>query len=640
MIFGALLGVALAAGVFAQDTLSPDYACRGCHDEMERGLTLPSGEELPLRIDLAALDASPHGHDGEQTVYCTSCHAGEARYLYPHAPNPAQTQTEFTAALADACASCHYPHLPFHDAATMTGVLPTCGDCHGSHAIARVEAMGTAMAPNCLACHTDQTPAWAAEFVASRPGMGAGAADYAGSARCNGCHDDLYFTWHDTLHANVVRDPATDPQAIVADFTLADPDLTFGLADVRYVIGGKWRQVFLADRADVAATAAISETAAVTATVTVSETAAVTATATVSETAALTPTTAAGGELVLLPAQWTVATGAWEPLSGYGDGVAGEEWLAACAGCHVTGLDAATGGFTEFGVGCESCHGPAAAHAADPENVKPYAQMDDQVCGACHSRGESPDGHPYPITYRPGDELAAHFTASQDAAAVWPDGSARRNHQQYMDWNLGSSMAQAEDTGCITCHQMHGRGATDAQLLQPVNELCLSCHNEQRAWVRHTPFHEKALKERAFLCTDCHMPKLASGAQAFDLHNHSLLQPNPQGSVDHGGLEAMPNACNTCHIKSGESPQWANEIVAYAAAQATPSAARFFGPGPTPTSPPPPTPVSSVGQRAEPELTPPGWWIRWLMYGVVVLLALWLVVWLVNRVRPRRTLDA
>ena len=85
-------------------------------------LTLPSGEQLPLLVDLAKLDASPHGHGGEATIYCTTCHTGAERYRYPHAPNPAQTHAEFGAAIAPVCESCHYPHLPFHNAETMTGV--------------------------------------------------------------------------------------------------------------------------------------------------------------------------------------------------------------------------------------------------------------------------------------------------------------------------------------------------------------------------------------------------------------------------------------------------------------------------------------------------------------------------------------
>ena len=172
-----------------------------------------------------------------------------------------------------------------------------------------------------------------------------------------------------------------------------------------------------------------------------------------------------------------------------------------------------------------------------------------------------------------------------------------------------------------------------------MNALCLSCHSEQHALVSHTPFHEKAIKQRDFQCIDCHMPKLASGAQPFDLHNHSLLQPNPEASVMHGGLAAMPNACNTCHTDRAETPQWAAQMISYAETQATPSASKFFGPGPTPTSPPPPTPIASVGEPATFELTPPGWWLRYLAFGVVGLIVVWGLIALVRMVRSRRDVE-
>ena len=123
----------------------------------------------------------------------------------------------------------------------------------------------------------------------------------------------------------------------------------------------------------------------------------------------------------------------------------------------MTGLETADWTFKEFGVGCESCHGPGAAHAADPTNVKPYAEVDDQVCGACHSRGTSPEGYEFPATYRPGDTLADHFTLTTTAEALWPDGSARLNHQQYMDWMLGSTKEKSGKVNCTTCHAVHDK---------------------------------------------------------------------------------------------------------------------------------------------------------------------------------------
>jgi len=59
-------------------------------------------------------------------------------------------------------------------------------------------------------------------------------------------------------HGHVVRDPKTHPDAVLTDFTHADPLITFDLKDVAFVYGSKWKQRFFtkkvhataADRAD------------------------------------------------------------------------------------------------------------------------------------------------------------------------------------------------------------------------------------------------------------------------------------------------------------------------------------------------------------------------------------------------------
>lgn len=608
LIFGmsaVVVGIFCVAPVRAAPP-PPDVTCRGCHGDSTRTIQLASGEILSIGIDLAKLADSPHSSDSANPVACTGCHTGRARYQYPHAPNPAASEREFAAAVSENCQTCHYPHKPFHtgeadgeedgeaDGKADMEAQPTCADCHGSHTIDPVENLLNSMPDNCVVCHADKGRDWAVTLITPRPGIGQGEAEYAGSTRCLGCHEELFSTWRETLHAKVIQNPATNAEAVVGDFTLTDPDLTFGLNNVAYTIGGRWQQMYL--------------------------------------------TQTVSGTLTILPATWVVATQAWEPDAYHQEnGTQGNrEWLPSCGSCHVTGLDTQTWGFTEFGVGCEGCHGPAAAHAEDPENVKPFVGDDVQVCGACHSRGTSPDGHPFPATYRPGDQLSDHFTLTTDSAVIWPDGSAKANHQQYTEWQLGSKKALAEGNSCVMCHAVHSRGATEGQLKTPTNELCVGCHNKQQALVRHTPFHERAMQSKEFACVDCHMPKLATSATAFDLHSHSFLQPNPQASVDHGGLEAMPNACNTCHQKSGEDPEWAAQTIAYAIEQAGPNPGAFFGPGPTPTSPPPPTPIPSVGTVMKHEPVQTGQWLRTTFFVFIGVAALGLLLGIINVIRRRR----
>jgi predicted CXXCH cytochrome family protein len=533
---------------------SPDAACRTCHGDTGRELTLPSDETLPLQIPLDLLDASPHNSSNEIPITCTNCHRPRVNYQFPHEPNPAQTRQEFVAAVEAECQECHYPHNPFHPDESEVD-LPTCTTCHGSHNIDYVQNIADNMPATCVSCHTDQTPEWATDLIAPRPGLGEPAEGYAGSFRCAGCHEERYLTWRETLHANMIQDPVVDPSVVLGDFSSDDPALTFTLDDVVYTIGSRWKQQYL----------------------------------TRDET----------GNFYIFPAQWNIETEEWVPYNV--DNWQQVEWRQECAGCHVTGLDTETWEFVEFSMGCESCHGPAAEHAANPTKIKPVTNIDDQVCGTCHSRGTSPDGHPFPATFRPGDMLTDHFTFTSDETDLWPDGSARKNHMQYTDWQLGSLMNQIPAIRCVSCHTVHESGSAPAQLAAPLNEVCLQCHTDKKRVIEHTPFHDlpASQNELEFLCSDCHMPKMATSAVPYDIHNHSFLQPDPQASINHGGIENMPNACNTCHTALGESPQWAADTLTFATQTINPTPVAALGPGPTPISPPPPTAIPSVGQKAD-----------------------------------------
>lgn len=572
-----LLSAADVAPVYA-DPPPPDGACVGCHQDNQRTLTLASGEELPLLALPEELAASPHNRSGEQPVSCSNCHVGPTRYRYPHPATLAQSREEYTALAAQGCESCHTPHNPLHQNAEAgeagllapLAELPNCVDCHGSHAIAAADQIAGAMAPNCLACHTEQESAWAEELLAPRAGLGEGEAGYTGSRTCLGCHTEKYLGWRDTLHARTIHDASLTPEAVLADFSQAGDSLSFGLEQVKYVIGEKWQQRFLTETAE--------------------------------------------GELLVLPGQWNIATQEWVA----DHRAEGEEvnWRSECSFCHVTGLDGNGWEFQEFGIGCEDCHGPGEEHANSPQEVKPFSQSDDQVCGACHSRGESPEGHPFPAGYRPGETLTDHFTFTDDATTRWPDGSAKIHNQQYTDWMLSNKMQGPDGLRCTTCHAVHGQGEGPSQTLLPTNELCSGCHADKTTLARHIPYHQRAITKRQFTCNECHMPLMATSAVAYDIHSHTFQQPHPQGSVEYGGVEQMPNACNQCHTKRAESPEWAVETIDWAKDNYSIVRTEYiFAPGPTPTAPPVPTPLPSVGERHEVSAYVDFGWVRPFFFG-------------------------
>lgn len=67
-----------------------------------------------------------------------------------------------------------------------------------------------------------------------------------------------------------------------------------------------------------------------------------------------------------------------------------------CVSCHVVGAES-TGGFISkertpkfVDVGCESCHGPAKAHVANPRE-RPMPHIDQKSCAGCHNLQNSPN---------------------------------------------------------------------------------------------------------------------------------------------------------------------------------------------------------------------------------------------------------
>lgn len=240
-------------------------------------------------------------------------------------------------------------------------------------------------------------------------------------------------------------------------------------------------------------------------------------------------------------------------------------WENRCAGCHQTGLvtkaettsyggtdvEEAVTGYSELNIGCESCHGPGAAHAAsrnpgdiiNPDNFKALGvtglRLANQVCGACHHRGEgtatilsgtTPKRIEYPARFvssliefptpgisaidnsagNPFTELnttdAYYGVASADfgsgARAIYSGYrnwyadyvgfpiyvASRQHHQQWTDIEQGPHSADASGSTCWSCHDPH-EGKGDHQVRNSItvagttlatenddNSLCLACH--------------------------------------------------------------------------------------------------------------------------------------------------------------------
>ncbi len=135
----------------------------------------------------------------------------------------------------------------------------------------------------------------------------------------------------------------------------------------------------------------------------------------------------------------------------------------SCLPCHTVGYGLPTGFISETatpqlaGVQCENCHGPAANHAANENDltVRPQADIAGQVCGGCHTGSQHP-------TYEEW-KVSAHFGVVEDMNP--PDrisrcgqchsGTARLALVNGL--NPSNTVTNDANVGitCVVCHDPH-----------------------------------------------------------------------------------------------------------------------------------------------------------------------------------------
>ena len=407
-----------------------------------------------------------------------------------------------------------------------------------------------------------------------------GAADaphYVTSETCQSCHEAHYDSWHDTtLHPKMFH-PVPGPNEIVGDFESDDPALTFIKADVEFVIGNKWEQVY-ARMID--------------------------------------------GEYYPLTAKWMITTNKWVPYKV-------DDWKQTplseqCNGCHTTGFNADTYEFSEFGIGCEACHGPGSAHVANRRAVTDTVcltcheddgvweediinSVNSAVCGQCHTRGNQTVDNEhmqttfrFPLNVKPGDALGEDFvpvTVETDKKGKhwWGLGVSKNRHQEFADFSMSKHGRALDlmrerhtpdrgklDDSCLKCH------SADYILAKPGEEptletatqglTCAVCHephglNRQFPGTNISPAercgtcHADSLTIKAAKrgqqhypgppsskqCVDCHMPYIVKSGGAFPIRSHAFKIVPPVATQQLG----MPNSCQNGGCHDDKSVEWA-----------------------------------------------------------------------------------
>jgi hypothetical protein len=297
--------------------------------------------------------------------------------------------------------------------------------------------------------------------------------------------------------------------------------------------------------------------------------------------------------------------------------VAGGQADASCLPCHTVGYGLPTGFENASAtpqlenVQCENCHGPAASHAASPDDptVVPQVEIAAQVCGGCHSANSA---YTNPPTFE-------EWSASGHSAVV-PDvlqimGSNTNNIRTCGVCHSGSARLAMLDginpagtltkdynvpQTCAVCHDPHATNANPVQLRNPTSSfdnfeltsndvatvatftnkynantnisLCAQCHNDRgAAWTDTSRAPHHSLQYNMLLATVGELPdgttpfagahtglpdSFSGGLYATNQCMFCHMSPGASDAGAHNhSLLVNYNACATCHTGNGASLQ-------------------------------------------------------------------------------------
>ena len=179
-----------------------------------------------------------------------------------------------------------------------------------------------------------------------------------------------------------------------------------------------------------------------------------------------------------------------------------------------------------LGIGCQRCHGPAAAHVAfqqDNPGIKTAGfivssktlnrQQQLDQCAVCHS-GNDKRKIQSRFMFRPGDTLANYFLPAVTADST--------NHfdvhgNQFNLLRQSKCFLQSTSINCSTCHNPHSNANLPVAVY---SQKCMSCHNQAAGnFCTVKPVAGTALQDN---CIDCHMPNQSSDAISFQLSGNAV----------------------------------------------------------------------------------------------------------------------
>ena len=285
----------------------------------------------------------------------------------------------------------------------------------------------------------------------------------------------------------------------------------------------------------------------------------------------------------------------------------GGQTNSLCLPCHTVGYGLPTGfnltnksGIFSYstnlaGVQCENCHGPAANHAASPDDptVVPRVEIAATVCGGCHFA--SPTAHTNDAPTFEEWNISEHAAVTPEAlqamssstnnirsCGVCHSGSARL--ALIGGANPAVTLKNDFDVAitCAVCHDPHATNSNPVQLRNPLAStnnfeltsnnvasvaaftnkysastsinLCAQCHNDRgAAWTDTARAPHYSLQYNFLLGSVGELFNgLTSVPADFNPGPHSGLPSSASGSIS--GAFYLTNQCVACHMQPGAAP--------------------------------------------------------------------------------------
>jgi hypothetical protein len=264
---------------------------------------------------------------------------------------------------------------------------------------------------------------------------------------------------------------------------------------------------------------------------------------------------------------------------------AGGQTNSSCLPCHTVGYGLPTGFVSKSktpllgGVQCENCHGPAANHAANPDDptVVPQVDIAATVCGGCHTGPMQPT---YEEWHSSGHAAVVPDALQTMSSSTNNISSCGRCHSGSVRLALiygQNPVALTNDLDvaitCAVCHDPHQTNANPAQLRNPIFStnyfslatsdvftnkyaantninLCGQCHNARgAAWTDTSRAPHHSLQYNFLLGS---IGELPAGSATFNPGSHAGLPASAGYSLS--GTFYLTNQCVSCHMQNDAPP--------------------------------------------------------------------------------------